>query len=102
MKIKAVYQGTATKAIRATKDIRIQCAKDPRVVHSYTKEEIIGAEPTNHHYTFGKPGDIVSGGFYVRVGAEVPEFLELHTEKCVVNLNDLGLILEIPKKEARV
>ena len=31
-----------------------------------------GDFPRQHHFTFGKPGDPVSGGFYIMLGVELP------------------------------
>jgi len=96
IQIKARYQGTAAKPIRAKKEMLIPCARDKNIIHKYTKDEVIGVEPTNHHYVFGRPGDRISGGFYIRVGTETPDFIELHAEGGMVKLEDLSLILELP------
>lgn len=90
----ARYQGTSTKAIRATKKTYVKCTKNPKIVHEYEENEVIGAEPKMHHYVFGSPGGDISGGFYIRVGVEVPDFIELHAEGVIVELSDLGLVLE--------
>lgn len=98
-KLIARYRGTVTKAVRATKEIDVPCADyhNPKVVHHYTKDEVIGVEPTYHHFTFGKRGDDIQGGIYVKVGKELPEFLELHVPAMTVDLKDLGLLLELKK-----
>jgi hypothetical protein len=56
---------------------------------------ILGFEPTTYHYTFGTIGDDICGGFYVKVGAEVPEVLECETE-------EQTLMVTIPKREFKL
>lgn len=84
MEIEAKYQGTITKFIRAKEDRVIVCETDPSVRHHYEADEICGQSPTNHHYTF--EGENIRGGFYIPVGAELPEFIELHTPKETVEV----------------
>jgi len=62
MNIKAIYDQTITKAIRNDKG------------------DVIGHEPTTHHYTFGSVGSELSGGFYLKAGDELPKMIHLKAE----------------------
>ena len=62
MNIKAIYDQTITKAIRNDEG------------------DVIGHEPTTHHYTFGSVGSELSGGFYLKAGDELPKLIKLTTE----------------------
>ena len=101
MKIKAKYRGTITKAVRANALIEVPCAnpRNPKLVHQYSKDEIIGVSPTYHHYTFGKVGDDISGGFYIKTGTEVPDFIELCATEITVTLPDVTMTLKPTKGE---
>ena len=54
MKIVAKYDQTITKAIRDVDG------------------NLVGYEPTTHHYTFGEVGGDIAGGFYVKASGEKP------------------------------
>lgn len=45
---------------------------------------VIGFEPTNYHYTFGD--DKIVGGFYVKVGDEIPSFLKCQSDQVEVSV----------------
>ena len=96
MELVAKYMGTVTKPVRTEVEVDIPCAEhhNPKIVHHYHKNEITGVSPTYHHYTFGKVGSPISGGFYVKVGDEIPEFLELHASEITVTLPDVRLTLK--------
>ncbi|MFA5340160.1 MAG: hypothetical protein WC332_00140 [Clostridia bacterium] len=80
MKIKAIYDQTITKAIRNNAG------------------EVIGYEPTTHHYVFGKVGDDISGGFYIKAGTEIPKLLEVEAEQKIVEmkitLSEIAITIE--------
>jgi hypothetical protein len=40
----------------------------------------------HHHFTFGKIGSIISGGFYIKRGEEIPEKLILTIKEDLVNV----------------
>jgi len=75
--IKAFYDQTITKAIRNH--------------HG----DVIGHEPTTHHYTFGSVGSTLSGGFYIKVGDELPKIIKLTTEQQKVSAKVPALQINI-------
>lgn len=66
MNIEAIYDQTITKAIRNDEG------------------DVIGHEPTTHHYTFGSVGSELSGGFYLKAGDELPKLIKLTTEPQII------------------
>ena len=55
--------------------MEIKARYDQLILKAVSDEsgKVIGIEPTNHHFTFGRRGDIVSGGFYIKQGTEIPD-----------------------------
>jgi hypothetical protein len=81
MKLKAVYDQLITKAVRNDDG------------------NIVGYEPTTHHYIFGKTGDDISGGFYIKAGTEIPSLLEVEAEQktieMVVTLSEVAITINV-------
>jgi hypothetical protein len=73
MKIKAVYDQIIRKPIHGRDGMVISC------------------EPASHHYVFGELGDDISGGFYIKVGAETPPSLVITIDQKLIYDNALTL-----------
>jgi hypothetical protein len=80
MIIEAKYDQTITKAIRNSEG------------------DVIAHSPTTHHYTFGKTGDDICGGFYVKSKNDLPEIITLRTDKTTVTAIIPPLELKIKTK----
>lgn len=80
MNIEATYDKTVTKAIRDD------------------KEKVVAHSPTTHHYTFGNIDSEISGGFYLRVGNELPKEIKLTTEPQTIKAKvpALEIVLSVP------
>lgn len=98
MNITAKYRGTTCKYTRAEKNKQVKCEGNPKIIHHYQENDIIGVSPQYHHFTFGELGDAVSGGLYVKVGEEIPDFIELHAPSVNVNVKLDTLLLKMGGK----
>lgn len=96
--ITAKYQGTTCKYTRAEKNKQVRCEGNPKIIHQYQENDIIGVSPQYHHYTFGEMGGEISGGLYIKVGEEIPDFIELHAPLINVNLKLDAMSLKIGGK----
>jgi hypothetical protein len=36
-----------------------------------------GPAESCHHFTIGKPGDVISGGLYIKIGTPIPEEIRI-------------------------
>lgn len=81
MDINAHYDQTFSRAIRN--------------IHG----EITGYEPLTHHFTFGKTGDTIAGGFYIKVGEEMPKAIRIQTVEQSVKVILPAIDLHIKLRE---
>ena len=68
MNITAIYDKTITPAVRNDAG------------------DVIGYKPTTHHYTFGSVGSELSGGFYIRVGSEIPPYIKATSKEQTITI----------------
>lgn len=76
MRIKAFFDQIITKAIRNSNG------------------EVIGHEPTTHHFTFGSVGDALSGGFYINT-EELHKMIGVPTESKKITARSLEVEINI-------
>lgn len=99
MLLTAKYDSTTVKYKKVHSEEQIPSIVHPEKKHTYVSDKIVGYTPLMHHYTFGRIGDDVCGGIYIRAGAEIPEHitLEVAKQEITVKLDGLTLELVIPK-----
>lgn len=80
--IRADYDQTITKAVRDKEG------------------KVIGYEPKTHHFTFGKIGDYLSGGFYLKADTVLPFgyfILTKDAQKVIIELPALEITVNTKK-----
>jgi hypothetical protein len=67
--------------------VKIKSIYDQTIYKSIYDDDgkFVAYEATTDHYVFGKVGDEITGGFYVKTGTEAPEFLEIEIKRRLTN-----------------
>ena len=50
--------------------------------------KVLGHKPTTRHYTFGRNGDMIRGGFYIQADAPLPNNITLVFDNSTQSTNE--------------